>query len=206
MLTRKSLVILAGLMLITALMMLISWNPATVAAQGPTPAPTTAPKPPVAKLEVVAVPGDATGKNAITTTIKYITDTAKGPASSVVALYTSGLSNVPVNVPVVLQVSPEDPKNTGTATWSLVKPPESKATITGTLTAKFTPDVVGAYYVSVNLKNAAGTSNTEFAFFNAGTYIGVNSGNCKTCHPVKTAEWAKTGHATVFSLELDNHN
>ncbi|HEX9074777.1 MAG TPA: multiheme c-type cytochrome [Anaerolineae bacterium] len=200
MLTRKSLVILAGLLAITAFMLLISWSPAIVTAQGPAPTP----QPPVAVLQIVAVPGNAADPNAITATLKYVTDTAVGPASSVVALYTSGLGNVPINVPVVLQVSPKDPKNTGTATWTLTKPADSKSTITGTLVAKFTPDVVGAYMVSVTLKNANGTSAPDFAFLNAGTYIGVNTGNCKQCHAKFADEWAKTPHATLVSRELDN--
>lgn len=204
MLNRKSLVILAGLVTITALMLLVSWNPATVTAQGPTPVPTAAPKPPVATLQVIGIPANAALPNAITATIQTITDTTVGPKPAVVAMGTTGLSNVPIGVPVFLQVSADDPKNAGTATWSLTKPVDSKSTITGTTTAKFTPDVVGAYMVSVNLKNAAGTSNTEFAFFDAGTYIGNDATNCKTCHAEMVTEWSKTGHASIFSDELDN--
>jgi hypothetical protein len=203
---RKTLVILAGFAMLIALFALtFAPAPRAAFAQGPTPAPV----PPVAKLQLVAMPGDATRPGAITATVKYVTET--NSASSTVALYTNGLTNVPINVPVFLQVSAEDPKNSGTATWSLTKPADSKSTITNVvaittaMVAKFTPDVVGAYYVSVNLKNAAGvTSANSYAFINAGTYIGVEAGNCKTCHPVKTAEWAKTGHALVFQEELDN--
>jgi mono/diheme cytochrome c family protein len=201
MLNKKSLVILAGLLTIAALMLLLSWSPATVTAQGPAPTP----QPPVAVLKVVNIAGVVTDPNAITATIKIISDTAVGPANATIAMATTGGSNVPINVPVILQVSAADPKNSGTATWSLTKPSDSKATITGTLTAKFTPDVVGAYYVQVTLKNTAGvTSAPQFAFFNAGTYVGVYTGNCKQCHPEQTTEWAKTGHAQVFPLELDN--
>ncbi|MBI4787896.1 MAG: hypothetical protein HY782_12715 [Chloroflexi bacterium] len=204
---RKSLVIFAGCLAITAFMLLISLSPATVVAQGPTPAAT--PVPPVAVLEVVAMPGNAAEPGAITATVKYVTET--NAASSNVALYTNGLSNVPINVPVYLRVSAKDPKNSGTATWSLTKPIDSKAVITNvtaittSMVAKFTPDVVGAYVVQVTLRNAAGAASTaQFASFNAGTYIGVEVGNCKQCHPTKSAEWAKTNHATLFSRELDN--
>jgi formate-dependent nitrite reductase cytochrome c552 subunit len=121
------------------------------------------------------------------------------------------LSNVPINVPVYLKVSAVDPKNSGTPVWTLTKPADSKAvittvtTITTAMVAKFTPDVVGAYMVQVTLRNSAGvTSAPQFARFNAGTYIGVDKGNCKQCHPTKTAEWSKTAHATLFSRELDN--
>jgi hypothetical protein len=199
---KKTLVILAGIAMFIALVALMfAPMPQVAYAQNPTPAP----QPPVAVLKVVAVPGYISDPNAITATVTYITDTAVGAAKSTVALYTSGLSNVPINVPVVLQVSAKDPNNSGKPTWSLTKPPDSKATITGTMTAKFTPDVVGAYYVSVSLKNDAGlSSQPQFAFFNAGTYIGATAGNCKQCHPKYAEEWAKTPHALLFSEELDN--
>jgi hypothetical protein len=204
---RKTLVIFAGIaMLIALLALTFVPAPQSAVAQGPTPAPV----PPVAKLEIVAMPGDATLPGAITATVKYITET--NSASSTVALYTNGLTNAPINVPVYLKVSAEDPKNSGTATWTITaKPVDSKAVITNVtaittaMVAKFTPDVVGAYMIQVTLKNAAGaTSVAQFANINAGTYIGVDAGNCKQCHPAKTAEWAKTGHALVFQEELDN--
>ena len=198
---RKTLVILAGALMLIALFALTFAPVQQVAAQGPAATPV----PPVAVLKVLAIPGNAADPNAITATISYITDSSlPAPAKATAALYTSGLSNVPINVPVILQVSAADPKNTGTATWSLTKPADSKATITGTMTAKFTPDVVGAYYVSVNLKNANGTSANQYAFFNAGTYIGATTGNCKQCHPTQANEWAKTPHALLMSEELDN--
>lgn len=203
MLNRKSLVILAGMMIIPALVILISWSPATVTAQGPS----ATPQPPVAKLKVIGIPANANLPGAITATLSYITDTAVGAAKTTVALGTTGLSNVPINVPVFLQVAAADSKNSGKPTWGLTKPPESKATITNTtaMGAKFTPDVVGAYYVQVSLKNDSGqTSNTEYAFFNAGTFIGVDEGNCKQCHTSQTAEWAKTGHAGIMTTNLAN--
>ncbi len=203
MLTKKSLVILAGMLIVVALFTLASWSTAPVLAQGPT---TPTPQPPTAVLKVVAVPGVATDKNAITATIKVITATEVGPADRVVALSTTGGGNVPINVPVHIAVSAADPKNTGKPTWALTKPTNSKAAIkdAAAMTTEFTPDVVGAYYVSVSLKGDTGTSNTEFAFFNAGTYIGVYTGNCKQCHPEQATEWAKTGHALVMPMELDN--
>lgn len=176
----------------------------------PGPKPTAAPVAPEAELKVLAVPGYVSDKNAITTTIKYITDTAVGEAKSTVALYTTGLSNVPISVPVHLQVSAADPKAVVTPTWTLsAKPAGSKAAITNTIpgnrmVAEFTPDVVGPYQVSVSLRNAAGlASESQVAFFNAGTYIGT-AGKCETCHAAKATEWAKTPHALLFSEEMDN--
>lgn len=197
---RKTLVILTGAIMLIALFALTFAPVQHVAAQGPSATPV----PPVAKLSVVGVPANANLTGAITATYTYITDTKVGEAKGTTPLGTSGLSNVPINVPVILQVAAVDPKNTGTATWSLTKPTDSKATITGTMSARFTPDVVGAYMVSVSLKGANGTSNTEYAFFNAGTFIGVDAGGCKTCHPTKVAEWAKTGHASIFKDNIDN--
>ncbi len=201
MLNKKSLVILAGLMIVTALMLFVSWTPATVTAQGPAPA---TPVPPAAVLKTIGIPGNPAVTNAMTVTIKPVTDTAVAPVPSTIANATTGLTNVPINVPVFLQVSPEDPKNTGTPTWSLIKPPDSKATITGTTTAKFTPDVVGAYMVGVTLKNAAGTSEMQAVYFDAGTFIGNDATTCAPCHASKVAEWSKTGHASIFKDNLDN--
>src|SRR5512135_1126113 len=104
MLCKRSLLILAGLLAITALMILVSWSPATVVAQGPS----TTPVPPVAVLKVAAVPGNAALPGAITATVSYITDTAVGAAKGTVAMGTTGLSNVPINVPVRLVVSAAD--------------------------------------------------------------------------------------------------
>ena len=200
----KTLVILAGMVMLIALFAFIFTPAPQVAfAQNPTPAP----QPPVAVLQVVAVPANAADTNAITATFSYITDTAVGAAKSTVAMGTTGLSNTPINVPIHVSVSPADPKNTGKPTWTLTAPPGSKAAILdrAAMATEFTPDIVGAYQVGVTLKSDAGlTSAAQFAFFNAGTYIGVTAGNCQQCHPTKVAEWAKTGHATILTTEIDN--
>src|SRR3990172_4333080 len=106
---RKSLVIFAGFLAITAFMLLISLSPATVVAQGPAPAAT--PVPPVAVLKVVGVPGNPALPGAITTTFSYITDTVVGAAKTTIANSTTGLRNVPINVPVFLEVAAKNPKN-----------------------------------------------------------------------------------------------
>ena len=162
---------------------------------------------PVAVLYFVSVPANPLDKNAITAPFKYITDTDKGPVEAKVAMGIPGTTNHPINVPFLLLVQPADPKNSGKATWTLTKPVGSKAEIKATdgFNAVFTPDVVGAYKVDVVLKNDAGvTSNMASATINAGTYIGVNAGKCVQCHPAKTHEWAKTGHAKIFTEEIDN--
>lgn len=224
---RKILVALVALAVMTMLFSIISCSsptppaPVTVketvvvvqtvvapaATAAPAPAATAAPKAPVAKLSADGLPANAALPGAITSTLSYITSTAVGPAKTSVALGTTGLSNVPINVPVMVLVSAADPKNSGKPTWSLTSPSGSKTTITNTtaMGAKFTPDMVGAYMVSVSLKNDAGlTSDPQFLTFNAGTFIGVGAGNCQQCHAGMVAEWGKTGHATILKDNIDN--
>ncbi len=200
---RKSLVIVAGLAVIGVLMIVLTWSPATVVAQGPG---TATPAPPVAILKVVPVPANPADKNAITATINTITDTTVGPKPAVVAVGTTGLSNVPINEPIHLAVSAANPKVTGKPTWTLTAPSGSKAAIKdpAAMETEFTPDVVGAYMVGVTLKGDTGTSAPQFASFHAGTFIGMTAGNCKQCHADKVDEWSKTGHATILSTNIDN--
>lgn len=196
----RTLVIFAGMAMVIALLALtlVSAPPATF-AQGPTPAP----EPIKATVKIVAVPGNAAGPTPITTTVQYITDTVVGAARSTAALYTSGLSNVPIKVPVRVECVSPDAKNAGKPAWTLLKPADSKATLvfTNTQQTVFTPDVVGAYMVNCNLGTGFVVNGVQI---NAGTYIGVTAGNCKQCHAKYTEEWAKTNHATLFSRELDN--
>ncbi len=203
---KKTLVIVAGIAMLIALVTLtFAPAPRAAYAQNPTPAP----QPPVAVLKVVPVPANAAGPNAITTTLKYITDTVVGQKSTTIALGTTGLSNVPINEPIHLAVSAADPKNTGKPTWTLTAPPGSKAAIKDptAMATEFTPDVVGAYMVGVSLKNDAGvTSNTDFATFHAGTFIGITAGNCQQCHTNQATEWSKTPHATIFTNQIDIKN
>jgi mono/diheme cytochrome c family protein len=217
---KKILVMLAALMVITILFATISCTSTpqppvketvlvTVVPPQPTaaPAPTAAPKAPVAVLDVVGVPHNATLPNAITTTLQYVTSTVVGPVKANYANATSGLSNVPINIPVRVAVRAQDPKNAGKPTWTLIKPADSKAAIKdpAAMATEFTPDVVGAYMVGVSLKNDAGlASESEYANFNAGTYIGLTAGNCVQCHKSKVDEWAKTGHSDIFSDNVDN--
>ncbi len=168
----------------------------------------TGPQPPVAVLDILAVPGNIANPNAITGTVKYMTDTTVGPKTAVVALFTSGLPNVPISVPVKLSVTPADPASrVMTATWTLTAPPGSNAKIknSSSLTVtEFTPDLVGAYKVDVVLQNAAGSGPLASVQIHAGTYVGETEGNCQQCHPKVAAEWAKTGHADIESDLIDN--
>jgi hypothetical protein len=199
--TSRSIAI-ATLATVLTLMMGLS----TVCGPARAATPTSA-QAPVAILRFVAVPANPMDSNSITAQLKYVTDAARGPTESKVAMGTTGMTNQPINVPVHLVVQAANPKNTGKPTWTLTKPVGSKAEIKTQdgFNAEFTPDVVGAYKVDVLLKNDAGvSSNLASVTINAGTYIGVNAGNCAQCHPAKTHEWAKTGHAKIFTDNLDN--
>lgn len=178
-------------------------TPAPAAAATPQPAK---PKPPVAVLEIVPVPANARDPNAITTTIKYMTDTTVGPKTGVVALGTTGLTNVPLNVRVLLSARGADPTVPVTkTTWTLTVPQGSKAALSDAAAAmtSFIPDVVGVYKVDVVLANEGGSSPMASIKIHAGTFVGFTAGNCKQCHPKKAEEWAKTGHAKILTEEID---
>ena len=176
----------------------------------PTAVPTAAPtvEPPAAKLEILAVPGNIKDANAITGTVKYLTDTVVGPKTATVALFSSGLPNVPISVPVHLSVTAADPASkVMTATWTLTAPEGSQAKIKDSKSptvTEFTPDLVGAYKVDVVLENASGKGELDSVTLHAGTYVGETAGNCKQCHGDKVAEVAKTGHAAIESDLIDN--
>ncbi len=207
---RKILVWSAALLAMLALIALASIVTVPVSATGPAPQATAAPTQgpaPVVVLKTVGVSPNAADKNAITATLKYITSTEIGEKSATVSMGTSGLKNVPVNVPVHLQASAADAKNSGKPTWTLTAPAGSKAAIKdlAALETEFTPDIAGVYFAGVTLKNDAGqTSEMEAFQFHADTYLGNDATNCKTCHPNMVAEWSKTGHANILTTEIDN--
>ncbi len=171
----------------------------------PAPTPVTKPAPPAAVLEIVALPANPQIPGAITATMTYITDTVVGEKKATVAMGLTGLNNVPINVPVRVAVKPEDPKNPGKPKWTLTAPNGSKAALKDAAAEKteFTPDIVGWYKVDVALTNDGGTGESASVQIFAGTFVGVTAGQCETCHPTKTAEWAKTGHANNLKEEID---
>ncbi|MBI5301592.1 MAG: hypothetical protein HY868_05600 [Chloroflexi bacterium] len=196
----KTLVMITGVALLIAVaaLMLLS-APQSVSAQGPTPTP----KPPNAVVSVVPVAANATkDPNVITGTIKTVTDTAVGEYNLTIAMGTTGLNNVPINVPVTAQCVSDDAKNPGKPAWSLIKPAESKATLafTNTKQTKFTPDVVGWFAVTCNLGGGGEVGGVRVY---ANTFVGITDGKCETCHATKVVEWKKTGHAKIFTEEID---
>ena len=143
---------------VIALALIVVAGRVAPASAAPLPQTATTPAVPAANVSIVAVPGNAASKVAITTTIKMMTDTKVGPKNTTVALFTSGLQNVPISVPVKLQATPADPKFTGKVTWRLQLPTGSKAKLNATdkPQVEFTPDVVGYYMVSAQYATADG--------------------------------------------------
>jgi hypothetical protein len=156
-----------------------------------------------AAVSIVSVAANpAKDPNVLTATVKLMTDTVVGAYNAVIAMGATGLNNVPVNVPVHLACASDDPKNLGKPAWTLNKPADSKAAIKDAAAAKteFTPDVPGWYQPICNL---GGGGQVGAVQLRAGAYIGMTEGKCVTCHPTKVAEWTKTGHAKIFTEEID---
>lgn len=168
-------------------------------AQEPTPAPVNA------VVNIVPVTMNPKDPNAITGTIKMVTDTKVGPTDTVIAMGASGLPNVPINVPVRIECKPDNLQATGpmTPTWTLYKAPDSKAELKDPKAplTEFTPDIAGAYAVSCALP---GGGQADGIHLFAGAYIGNNAETCKTCHPKQVEDWVKTGHANALKPEIDN--
>ncbi|MCX6030281.1 MAG: multiheme c-type cytochrome [Chloroflexi bacterium] len=165
---------------------------------------TPAPLPPNAEVSIVSVAANvAKDPNVLTATVKLMTDTVVGAYNATISMGTTGLNNVPINVPVYAACVSDDAKNPGKPAWSLIKPAGSKTTLvfTNTMQTKFTPDVAGYYAATCSLGGGGEVGGVQI---HAGTYIGVTDGKCATCHAAKVEEWAKTGHAKIFSDEVDN--
>ena len=168
----------------------------------PQPTPTLAPG--NAEVGIVPVAANATkDRNVFTATVKIITSTVVGPANVTIAMGATGLNNVPINVPVHVECVSDNAKNPGKPAWSLLKPTASKATLvfTNTKQTEFTPDVAGAYAVTCNLGAGGEVGGVQL---HAGIYLGNDAENCKTCHASKVKEWSETGHAVIFSDNIDN--
>jgi hypothetical protein len=176
----------------------------TVFAAPPEQQPT--PEPVNAEVIIVPVAANATkDPNVFTATVKIMTDTKVGERSVTIAMGATGLKNVPINVPVHVQCKAASVEYTGpiTPTWTLYKPADSKAALQDPKAAltQFTPDVVGAYMVACSLPGGGEVGGVQL---HAGTYLGNDAENCKTCHSDQVTEWLKTGHARIFSDNIDN--
>ena len=158
---------------------------------------------PNAQVSIVPVAANATkDKNVLTGTVRYISDTVMGPYTLTIAMGATGLNNVPISVPVHAVCVSDNASNPGKPAWSLTKPTDSKATLafTNTKQTEFTPDVPGYYAATCNLGGGGEVGGIQV---HAGTFVGVTDGKCATCHADKVTEWAKTGHAKIFSEQID---
>jgi hypothetical protein len=154
------------------------------------------------EVEVVTTSGTYSGEGEVVTTL---------PWRSV-----SGIQNVALNVPVLLHG-----KDQASYDWTLTAPAGSSAGLRGatTKTPEFTPDVAGKYDVKVT-DEASGSQVTIPIY--AGTWRGIIVGQdadgrpipdeaCTTCHngtfaADKFTPWAKTGHAEIFTQNVDTPN
>ena len=130
--------------------------------------------------------------------------------------WATGLKNVPVGTPVLL-----NGKRQATYNWTLAKPATSNATLmdAATRNPEFVPDVAGTYDITVT-DIAAGKAARVTV--HAGSWRGMiraqdaqgrplADSNCTSCH-VKTGPldmftpWAKSGHAEIFTQNVNTPN
>ncbi len=163
---------------------------------------------------------DAASRVALTLTVT----TSSGSYTSTVNVsanvpfqVTTGLRNVPVGIPQVLQAAAL-PAGASAWNWSVsaASAPGSAATITDPTSQYpiFTPDVIGKY---VFTEASTGGSITLYAGNWGGAIGGVSatdglpliSNGCAICHndtiaPNKWPDWRMTGHAQAFSNNIDD--
>ena len=127
----------------------------------------------------------------------------------------SGIRNVPVGQAVLLHG-----KTQNSYDWSLDAPAGSSATLADATSQNpyFTPDAAGRYTVTVTDQTGDAPAEVTIDIF-AGTWVGVITGqdadgrpqassNCTGCHsgtiaPDKFTPWAQTGHAEIFTDNLN---
>ena len=63
----------------------------------------------------------------------------------------------------------------------------------------FTPDLAGTY--QVDFTDGAETASV---IINAGTYVGIEDGNCDMCHKAIHDEWEQTGHHDLLEVKLNS--
>jgi len=119
-----------------------------------------------------------------------------------------GISNVPIGLNVLLHGTTQD-----TYDWTLTVPTGSAATLAeaNTQNPEFTPDMMGTYTVQVT--DLAAGEPVELVIY-AGTWVGtivgqdadgrpVSEASCIGCHGDTFATWAQSGHAEIFSSQLN---
>ena len=126
----------------------------------------------------------------------------------------AGIRNVPIGVPVLLQGKTQDQYD-----WTLNAPAGSGANLIDGATQNpyFTPDVAGVYSVTVANLTVDPAEPVTLEIY-AGTWEGAITGQgtdgrpraeaCAACHngaiaPDQFASWAQTGHAEIFTSNLN---
>jgi hypothetical protein len=174
---------------------------------------------PTARLEVLGINPHSIELATIVTLQVQVT-TSSGSYTNTVSVtgtapfqVTSGLRNVPLGIPQLLQGDPGV-----TWAWTVTSAPSgSSATIANPATQWpiFTPDVAGTYVLS----EASGAGSLKLY---AGTWVGAIGGidptdglpvkpadpSCGACHddvtaPDVWAEWRNTGHAVIVPENVD---
>ncbi len=148
--------------------------------------------------------------------------TTSGEFTAEVAIHTElpwaispGLLNVPTGRSVLLQGKTQDSYD-----WALAAPGGSGASLVDADTQNpyFTPDVVGSYTVTV-MNTTVDPAEDVSLEIEANTWVGAITGqdadgrpladNCTVCHveggfaPDMFTPWAQTGHAEIFSDNVD---
>lgn len=179
---------------------------------------------------------EVAGEVTLTYTVVTDSGTYTGEAHIETALpfkRSPGLRAVPVGIPVVLHGRDhvdldEDGINddTGRPTtydWSLAPPAGSAAMLTDPngQNPYFTPDLVGLYTVTVTDTTRAPGTDVVTIEIEAGEWLGAITGQdaegrplaagCTNCHddvtaPDKFTPWAQTGHAEIFTDNLNTNS
>jgi hypothetical protein len=122
--------------------------------------------------------------------------------------WTTGVRNVAIDTPVLLHG-----KDQASYDWTLSAPDGSSATLmdAATQNPELTPDVAGEYELEVT--DLATDDTVEMTVY-AGTWRGiiedmdaegrpVVSSSCEGCHSESVNAWAQTGHAEIFTDQLN---
>ncbi|MFH1169675.1 MAG: hypothetical protein V1691_03160 [Chloroflexota bacterium] len=150
----------------------------------------------------------ATFKVTVTTSSGTYSDTINVTAN-LPYVFSTGIDNVPTNVGVLLHG-----KNQASYNWSLAAPGSSKSALDSATdqNPSFIPDAVGKYTLT---EKVSGATLTVYA----GTWVGAISSidadgkplsaACTACHngtiaPDQFATWKETGHAAIFTKNIDN--
>ena len=153
--------------------------------------------------------------NVKVTTTSGTYDNAASVAANVPWQDAIGTRNVPIHLPVLLHA-----KTQATYDWTLEKPVGSSAALLDAKTQnpEFTPDVPGTYKLTITDLESAKPVTFDV---HAGTWTGIVTGQdasgrpipdpaCMTCHVKNTPHfdlftpWARSGHAEIFTQNVNN--